>query len=137
MAVHQGFLAGVGTACGPGGETALQCRRFYAFWKECAQLMKQHGGGLFLALFLLLLSGISLLLNVIMRRFYHKGIVLEYLAWGTFLMSLWLVAGSHLRQFLFSNISVASGLSFLAAMLALFPLLIYMDSVQKQRYQKG
>lgn len=101
------------------------------------RLMKQHGGGLFLALFLLLLSGISLLLSVILRRFYHKEIVLEYLAWGTFLMSLWLVAGSHLRQFLFSNISVASGLSFLAAMLALFPLLIYMDSVQKQRYQKG
>lgn len=101
------------------------------------QLMKQHGGGLFLAMFLLVLSGISLLLSIVLRRFYHQEIVLEYLAWGTFLVSLWLVAGSHLRQFLFPNISVASGLSFLAAMLALFPLLIYMDSVQRQRYQKG
>lgn len=102
-----------------------------------AQLMKQHGSGLFLALFLLLLSGISILLSVVLRRFYHIEIVLEYLAWGTFLASLWLVAGSKMRQFLFPNVSVASALSYLAAMLALFPLLIYMDSVQKQRYQKG
>lgn len=101
------------------------------------QLMKRHGGGLMLALFLLVLSGLSILLSVILRRFYHKEIVLEYLAWGTFLTSLWLTAGSKMRQFLFPNISVASSLSFLAAMLALFPLLIYMDSVQKQRYQKG
>ncbi len=101
------------------------------------QLMKQHGGGLFLAVFLLSLSGLSILLSVVLHRFYHKEIALEYLAWGTFLTSLWLVAGSKLRQFLFPNVSVASGLSFLAAMLALFPLLIYMDGVQKQRYQKG
>lgn len=101
------------------------------------KLMQQHGGGLFLAMFLLLLSAISILLSVFLRRFHHKEIVLEYLAWGTFLTSLWLVAGSKMRQFLFPNISVASALSFLAAMLALFPLLIYMDSVQKQRYQKG
>lgn len=101
------------------------------------QLMKQHGGGLALALFLLSLSGLSILLSVILRRFYHKEIVLEYLAWGTFLTSLWLVAGSRMHQFLFPNISIASSLSYLAAMLAPFPMLIYMDSVQRQRYQKG
>lgn len=102
-----------------------------------SQLMKRHGGGLALASFMLALSGLSILLSVALRRFYRKEIFLEYLAWGTFLTSLWLVAGNGMRQFLFPNISVASGLSFLAAMLALFPLLIYMDGVQKQRYQKG
>lgn len=101
------------------------------------QLMKQHSGVLFFAAFLLVVSGLSLLFSVVLRRFYHKEIFLEYLAWGTFLTSLWLVAGSKMRQFLFPNLSVASSLSFLAAMLALYPLLIYMDGVQKQRYQKG
>lgn len=101
------------------------------------ELVKQHGGTLFFALFLLLLSGLSILFSVVLRRFYHKEIFLEYLAWGTFLTSFWLAAGSRLRQFLFPNISVAAMLSFLAAMLALFPLLIYMDGVQRQRYQKG
>lgn len=101
------------------------------------ELMKKHAGGLFLAVFLLVLSGVSILFSVTLRRFYRKEIVLEYLAWGTFLTSLWLVAGSKMHQFLFPNISVASNLSFLAAMLALFPLLIYMDSVQRQHYQKG
>lgn len=101
------------------------------------QLMKQHGGNLFFAVFLLVLSGLSILFSVVLRRFYHKEIFLEYLAWGTFLTSLWLVSGSVMRQFLFPNISVAAMLSFFAAMLALFPLLIYMDGVQRQRYQKG
>lgn len=101
------------------------------------QLMKQHGGSLLFSVFLLVLSGLCILFSVVLHRFYHKEIFLEYLAWGTFLTSLWLVAGSKMRQFLFPNLSVASMLSFLAAMLALFPLLIYMDGVQKQRYQKG
>ena len=101
------------------------------------QLMKQHGGGLALALFLLALSGLSILLSVILRRFYHKEIVLEYLAWGTFLTSLWLVAGSRMHQFLFPNISIASSLSYLAAMLAPFPMLIYMDSLQNLQLPKA
>lgn len=100
-------------------------------------LLKKHGTRLFWELSLLLLSGLSIVFSVVLRRFYRKEILLEYLAWGIFLVSVWLLADSEMRQFLLPNISVTANVAFFAVMLMPFPFLIYMSGVQRQRYRKG
>ena len=100
-------------------------------------LMAQHGTSLALEMFLIVLSSLCIFSSWVLRRFYHKDILLRHLAWGSLWISICLVAGCEMRQFLFPNISVASNLMYFALMLIPFPFLIYMDGIQRQHYQKG
>lgn len=100
-------------------------------------LVKQYGFKLVLAVFLMILSFLSILGSMVLRRFYKKEILLEYLSWGIFLCSVWMISNSGIRQFLFPNVSVIANVAFFAAMLMPVPFLIYMDGVQEHRYRKG
>lgn len=100
-------------------------------------LMAQYGTSLALEMFLIVLSILCIFSSWVLRRFYHKEILLRYLAWGSLWISICLVAGCDMRQFLFANISVVSNLMYFALMLIPFPFLAYMDGIQRQHYQKG
>ncbi|MCI8485086.1 MAG: hypothetical protein HFH41_12225 [Lachnospiraceae bacterium] len=100
------------------------------------QLLRIHGGELLFALLVGILGIITVLLGIALHYYYHKMARLEYLGWGMFLNSVCLVMASRLRQFLFPNISVASGMAFFAVMLMPLPFLIYLNSIQRHRYQK-
>ncbi len=100
-------------------------------------LIAQHGINLALEAFLIVLSILCIFGSWVLRRFYHKEILLRYLAWGSLWISISLAAGCEMRQFLFPNISVASNLMYFSLLLIPFPFLVYMDGIQRQRYQSG
>ncbi len=100
-------------------------------------LAAQHGISLALGIFLIVLSMLCIFSSWVLRRFYHKDILLRHLAWGSLWISICLVTACEMRQFLFPNISVASNLMYFSLMLIPFPFLAYMDGIQRQRYQKG
>lgn len=100
------------------------------------QLLKIHGGELLFALLVGILGIIIVFFGIAMHYYYNKMARLEYLGWGMFLNSVCLVMASRLRQFLFPNISVASGMAFFAVMLMPLPFLIYLNSIQRHRHQR-
>ena len=87
--------------------------------------------------FVMLILGIStVIISIALNLFYHKNFDLEYLGWGTSISATWILFNSMFRQLLFSSQSVASDITFLAVMLLPLPFLLYMNSVQKKRYEK-
>ena len=99
-------------------------------------LLQIHGAELVFALFVGTLSIIIILFGKVLHHFYSRMIRLEYLGWGVFLQSVCLIMASRLRQFMFPNISVASGMAFFSVMLMPLPFLLYINEIQKRRYQK-
>ena len=89
-----------------------------------------------IALAIMLLSMITILVSVLLRVSYHRNVTLNYLGWGVFLTAVWIMTESRLRQFLMPNNSVFGSIAFFAIMLIPLPFLIYMNSIQKERYQK-
>lgn len=100
-------------------------------------LFKQYGLELIAAFLMILLSVISIIGSRALRLFFHRRVSLEYLGWGIFIAGVWLVANSVFRQLIFPNMSVINDIAFYMVMLLPFPYLIYMNEIQKGRYQKG
>lgn len=98
---------------------------------------RQYGMELLIAILVLILSVISIVGSILMRVCYHRKISLEYLAWGVLMASMWLIANSVLRQLIFPNLSVINDIAFCMIMLLPLPFLIYMNGIQKGRYQRG
>lgn len=96
----------------------------------------QYGVEVIVAFFALILGLVSIAAGTILRVYYHKEIVLEYLGWGVFIAAIWLISNSIFRQLISPNLSVINDMAFLALMLLPLPFLIYMNGIQKQRYQK-
>lgn len=99
-------------------------------------LFKQYGSELVVAFLTLILGIISIVGSIALRICYHRKVELEYLSWGVFLVAVWLIANSKFRQLLFPNISIISDMSFYMIMLVSFPFLLYMNGIQKERYQR-
>ncbi len=59
-----------------------------------------------------------------------------YLGIGLLMASVWLVADSKLRQVFLPNCSVASDVGFFMMMILPLPFLIYINRIQKSRYEK-
>ena len=87
-------------------------------------------------IFMLVLSIITIGFTAIMRRFYKVNMDIAYLGHGLLLASLWLFTNSRIRQFFLPNASVASAVGFMVVMLLPYPYLVYINLVQKRRYQK-
>lgn len=98
------------------------------------QFIFEFGWQLLVAIFMLILSIISIIASMILRIGYKKRIMLEYLGWGILFAAIWLISESKLRQLIFPNYSVVYSVSFFAAMLLPFPFLIYINGIQKGRY---
>lgn len=95
---------------------------------------KERGDELIIAILLLILGIISILGSMILRFCYHKPLELEYLGWAVSFAAFWMIADSIFRQLLFPNVSIVNDMAFVMVMLLPFPFLIYMNEVQKRRY---
>lgn len=98
---------------------------------------KQFGVELIVAFITLILSLIAIIASITLRFFYHKRVALEYLGWGIMVAALWLITNSTFRQLIFPNISVINDMTFFMIMLLALPYLLYMNEIQKGRYQKA
>lgn len=96
---------------------------------------QQYGIEIIIAFFALILGMISIAAGIILRNYYHKEIVLDYLGWGVFIAAIWLVSNSIFRQLISPNLSLINDMAFLSLMLLPLPLIIYMNGIQKQRYE--
>ena len=82
----------------------------------------------------LLLSVICIIGGSALRLFYHREIALEYLGWGTFLAAIWNFSNSAAGQYLFPL--AANYIAFFATLLLPLPFFLYLNLLQKKRYQK-
>ena len=96
----------------------------------------KYGVEIIVAFFALILGLVSIAAGFILRVYYHKEIVLEYLGWGVFIAAIWLISNSIFRQLISPNLSVINDMAFMALMVMPLPLTIYMNGIQKQRYEK-
>lgn len=96
----------------------------------------RYGPELLMALIMQVLGVGSILGSCFLRVLWHKKNELAYLGWGVLLASIWIITNSLFRQFLFPNISVINDIPFLMIVLMPLPFLLYMDGIQKHRYQK-
>lgn len=97
---------------------------------------RQYGVEIIVAFFALILGLISIVAGIILRVYYHREIVLEYLGWGVFIAAVWLISNSIFRQLISPNLSVINDMAFLSLMVLPLPLTIYMNGIQKRRYEK-
>jgi len=99
-------------------------------------IMKENGAVFLVALCLFLLSAAAIIVSAAVRIFYKTKISLGILGWSTLLASLWVIAESRLRQLIFPNSSVIATMAYIALMLVPFPFTIYINNLQKRRYEK-
>lgn len=96
---------------------------------------KQFGLELIVAFVTLILSILAIIGSVILRFCYHRKVALEYLGWGILVAAVWLITNSSFRQLLFPNLSIINDITFLMIMLLSLPYLLYMNEIQKGRYE--
>lgn len=97
---------------------------------------KQLGLELVIAFVTLILSIIAIIASVILHFCYHRRVSLVYLGWGILVAAVWLITNSTFRQLLFPNLSIINDITFIMIMLLSLPYLLYMNEVQKGRYQR-
>lgn len=100
------------------------------FLGECA-------GVLLVSFCMLILSSLTVMVGCIAKVIYKKGIDIVYLGLGVLLISLIMLAESEVRQFFVRNISVVSQVGMLLTILVPYPFLVYVNRLQKRRYEKA
>ncbi len=88
------------------------------------------------AIFLLLLSLFCIMVCGILKYAYKKSLPLNHLAWTIFFCALWMLSEVEFRQVLAKNVSILSYYSYWSLMLIPFPLIVYINEIQNNRYQK-
>ena len=86
--------------------------------------------------FVLILSAVVIIVCSVIRMRTKKEISIIYFAWSMFLLSIWLIAQSEIRQLLFENISVVGDVAMACSTLFLMPLTMYFNILMGKRYQK-
>lgn len=99
-------------------------------------MVKNSGFRTLLAISLIMLSIFCLVITWGLKLVYKKTLPLNYLAWTIYLCATWMLSESDFRQLIFENISVLSNLTYWCLMLIPFPLIIYINEVQNNRYRK-
>ena len=106
-------------------------------WEIWSKFFEQHGTELIIGIFMLILGVASIVISIALKMSYKKNIEMEYLGWAVFLTAIWILANSVFRQVLFPSISVISDIAFFMVMLIAIPFMIYLNSVQNERYWKA
>lgn len=112
----------------------VYCGDTLSIWQY---FFKLYGMELATAVLIMILGVVCIIFCAVLRLKYKRMVAQEFLGWGMFLTSLWVVAESRLRQLFLPNTSVAGNLAFLMAMLLPIPFLIYVNYIQKMRYWKA
>lgn len=89
-----------------------------------------------IAIFLLILSILCICVCAVLRVVYKRNLPLNYLAWTIFFCALWMLSETEFRQLIFKNVSVLSGCTYWSLMIIPFPLIIYINEVQKGYHKK-
>lgn len=97
-------------------------------------MFNERGDEFILAIFMLLLGIISIIASLMVRFYYHKSVELGYLGCGVTFAACWMISDSVFRQIIFPNVSIVNDLAFVMVMMLPFPFMIYMNEVQKRRY---
>lgn len=99
-------------------------------------MVKTSGFRTLLAVSLIMLSIFCLVITWVLKLVYKKTLPLTYLAWTIYICAVWMLSESDFRQLIFENISVLSNLTYWCLMLIPFPLIIYINDVQNNRYRR-
>lgn len=106
-------------------------------WDVWGIFFEQYGAEFITSLFMIFLSVVSIVISIALKICYKRNIEMEYLGWAVLLAAIWILSNSVFRQVLFPNISVISDMAFFMVMLLPIPFMIYLNSVQKERYEKA
>ncbi|MCR5215503.1 MAG: response regulator [Lachnospiraceae bacterium] len=85
---------------------------------------------------MVVVGALSLIIFVILCLIYHKFFPITYISEAVLLMAMWSLSQSPLRQLICENDSWIADFSFICMMLIPIPLVLYINSVQKQRYKE-
>ncbi len=99
-------------------------------------LMQKYGLSFVASLILLFISSIVLIVGIGMMISYKNSISMLYAALGVCVTALWLISNSYIYPFAFGHYHIDGIVNYLACMLLPFGFLLYIDSVQKGRYNK-
>ncbi len=91
---------------------------------------------LFCAVIMIVFALLSIVVNIVLYLLSKKQFYLDYLGWAVMIIAAWLLCQSPLRQLYFENISLAGTMAHLMILLIIFPISIYVNSVQKFRYNR-
>ncbi len=91
---------------------------------------------LFCAVIMIVFSLLCIVVNIVLYLLSKKQFYLDYLGWAVMLIAGWLVCQSPLRQLYFENISLAGTTAHMMLLLMVFPFSIYVNGVQKFRYNR-
>jgi len=105
----------------------------YGIWKE---LISGNVSLLFYAVIMIVFSVVSIVISIVLYMLSKKHFYLEFLGWAVLLIACWLLCQSPIRQLYFENVSVAAHMVYLMLLLGVFPVCIYINSVQNFRYNK-
>ena len=99
-------------------------------------LLQKYGVSFIASGILMFISLIVLIVGIGMRVSYKNSISMLYAALGACVTSLWLISNSYIYPFAFKHYHIDGIVNYLACMLLPFGFLIYIDSVQKGRYNR-
>ena len=106
----------------------------YGIWEF---LIKQYGIEIIIAAILFLMGILTVIIGTIYEIATKRPMDIIYLGCGVSLCAIWLDMNSIFRQIMFANVSVASDIPFLMVMLIPFSLILYMNEIQKHRFEKA
>ena len=89
-----------------------------------------------IALFILFAGIITILFSFALRITYRTKFDIEYLGWCMLMGAAWMMGESKLRQIWISNVLILAALCFIIVMICPVGVLLYVDTIQKNRYHK-
>ncbi len=100
-------------------------------------LMSQYGLELFVGLAIVLLGVICYVAALAYKYIHKKYLEMEHLSLGVIIGAVWVLSNSIFRQLYTRNVSVISDTPFLMVMVMPLPFLVFINSLQKNRYYKA
>lgn len=101
-----------------------------------AALFRQFGAEFFVGLALILLALICFVASIFYRIVYHRYLEMQHLSIGVIIGAVWVLYNSIFRQLYSRNISIMSDTPFLMVILMPLPFLVFINSLQENRYHK-
>lgn len=83
-----------------------------------------------------LMSLFCIIVCAVLRFAIKRPLELRYLAWALFLCAWWMLSEMEFRQLIIKNISLWTSTTYWSLMLIVFPLLLYVNAIQKNHYKK-
>ena len=98
-------------------------------------MFHNYGIEFFVGLTILILGLICLIASVSYKFIHKKYLEMEHLSIGVIIGACWVLSNSVFRQLYTSNMSVMSDIPFLMVMVMPLPFLVFVNSLQSNRYQ--